>query len=116
VRGRLTHAALSPCTGLMNTHRRSVASLVAEARHLDQRGDPKTLTQIARETGTTRPTARRWLRRDHWDLWMEHWASVEEIWEVRGDAAPAGDQRTPRELREYLAHSLAEIEARGAPL
>jgi hypothetical protein len=34
-----------------------------------------TLTQTAAELGTTKNT----IRRDHWDLWMERWASVEEI-------------------------------------
>jgi predicted transcriptional regulator len=77
---------------------------------------PKTLTQIAREIGTTKDTVRRWLRRDHWDLWMEHWASVEEIWAARGDATSAGDQRTPPELRAFLAQSLAEIKGQGALL
>ena len=28
---------------------------------------------------TTRSTVRRRLRRDHWELWMAPWASVEEI-------------------------------------
>ena len=37
---------------------------------------------MAAELGTTKSTVRRWLRRDHWDLWMEHWASVDELWEV----------------------------------
>jgi uncharacterized protein YjcR len=36
---------------------------------------------MAAELGTAKSTVRRWLRRDHWDLWMEYWASVEEIWE-----------------------------------
>jgi hypothetical protein len=65
----------------MSIHRRSLATYLALARHLDQQGSPKTLTQIALDIGTTRHAVRRWLRRDHWELWMEHWASVEEIWE-----------------------------------
>jgi uncharacterized protein YjcR len=36
---------------------------------------------MAAELGTTKNTVRRWHRRDHWDLWMERWASVEEICE-----------------------------------
>jgi hypothetical protein len=65
------------------TNRTAVAAYVAADRHLrgHLRG-AKTLTQMAAELGTTRPTVRRWLRRDHWDLWMEHWASVDEIWEA----------------------------------
>jgi len=40
-----------------------------------------TLTQSAAELGTTKNTVRSWHRRDHWDLWMERWASVEDICE-----------------------------------
>jgi hypothetical protein len=36
---------------------------------------------MAAELGTTKSTVRRWPRRDRWQLWMENWASVEEIWE-----------------------------------
>ena len=42
----------------------------------------KTLTQMAAELGTTKNTVRRWHRRDHWDLWMDHWASADELWEA----------------------------------
>src|SRR5262245_3878185 len=64
------------------TNRTKVAAYVAAQRHLrgDLRG-AKTLTQMATELGTTVNTVRRWLRRDRWELWMEHWASVDEIWE-----------------------------------
>jgi hypothetical protein len=31
------------------------------------------------ELGTIKTIVRRWLRRNHWDLWMEHRASVEEM-------------------------------------
>ena len=62
--------------------RTATATYVAADRHLrgDLRG-AKTLTQMAAELGTTKNAVSRWLRRDHWELWMEHWASVEEIWE-----------------------------------
>jgi hypothetical protein len=39
----------------------------------------KTLTQMAKEIGTI---VRGWLRRDHWPLWMDYWASDEELWEA----------------------------------
>ena len=68
---------------MQSLHRRSLAAYVAADRHLNacSRG-AKTLTQMAAELGTTKNTVRRWLRRDQWDLWMEYWASVEEIWEA----------------------------------
>jgi uncharacterized protein YjcR len=68
---------------MKGTNRTNVAAYVAAHRHLrnDLRG-AKTLTQMATELGTTKSTVRRWLRRDHWDLWMEHWASVDELWEA----------------------------------
>jgi len=68
---------------LKEKNKTNVAAYVAAQRHL--RGDlrcAKTLTQMAAELGTTKSTVRRWLRRDHWDLWMEHWASADELWEA----------------------------------
>src|SRR5262245_37704818 len=101
---------------MQSHHRHKLAAYVASRRYLRETGrEAKTLTQIAREIGTTKGTVRRWLRRDHWDLWMEHWASVEDLWAVRGDAS-AGDERTQGELRAFLAQSLAEIEGHGALL
>src|SRR5262249_37177524 len=46
------------------------------------------------ELGTTKSTVRRWLKRDHWDLWMEHWASADELWEApqRGRELSARDK------------------------
>jgi uncharacterized protein YjcR len=67
---------------MKETNRANVAAYVAAQRHLT--GDlrsAKMLTRMSAELGTSKSTVRRWLRRDHWDLWMEHWASVEEIWE-----------------------------------
>ena len=90
-------------------HRSAIAAYVSAQRHLrgDGRG-AKTLTQMAKEVGTTKNTVRRWLRRDHWALWMEHWASVEEIWE----AAQRDRQRLPQ--RERQARRLAEEQCRTA--
>ena len=90
-------------------HRTIIATYVAAHKHL--RGDlsgAKTLTQMAREIGTTKNTVRRWLRRDHWSLWTQHWASVEEIWE----AAQRDRQRLPQ--RERQARRLAEEQCRTA--
>ena len=86
-------------------HRTTIATYVSSQRHL--RGDcrgAKTLTQMAKEIGTTKSTVSRWLRRDHWALWMEHWASVEEIWE----AAQRDRQRLPQQERR------AKQDRRGA--
>ena len=68
---------------MKGTNRTNIAAYVSAQRHLkgDLRG-AKTLAQMAAELATTKTTVRRWLRRDHWDLWMEYWASVEEIWEA----------------------------------
>src|SRR5262245_60253412 len=70
-------------TIMKETHRSTIAAYVSAQRHLrgDGRGT-KTLTRIAKEIGTTKSTVRRWLRRDHWALWMDHWASAEDIWEA----------------------------------
>ena len=64
-------------------HRTAIAAYVSAQRHLrDDRRGAKTLTQMAREIGTTKNTIRRWLRRDHWGLWMEYWGSAEEMGEA----------------------------------
>jgi len=70
--------------------------LVGKAATYGLRG-AKTLTQMADEIGTTKSTVRRWLRRDHWGLWMEYWASAEEIWEVsRQDRERRPEDRAKR--------------------
>ena len=98
---------------MKGTNRTNVAAYVAANGHLrdDLRG-AKTLTQMATELGTTKSTVRRWLRRDHWDLWMEHWASAEEIWEAARQDREA--MRIVKEVRlqallTHLDRSLAEL-------
>ena len=122
-RGRRNITALtSLLPSHMSIHRRSVAAYVAEARHLDQHG-AKTLKQMGREIGTTKDTVRRWLRRDHWDLWMEHWASVEEIWDDaqrdrlrrdghQQDVVRRAEERRKAELKASLDQALADVMAR----
>jgi hypothetical protein len=99
---------------IMNeTNRTAVAAYVAAERHLKGNlRSAKTLTKMAAELGTTKNTVRRWLRRDHWDLWMEHWASVEEIWEAgeRVRQRQGGwlvDEQRSGELKAALDLSLA---------
>ena len=84
---------------MKQTHRTTIAAYVSAQRHLrgDRRG-AKTLTQMAKEIGTTKSTVRRWLRRDHWPLWMEYWASAEEFWE----AARQDREHTGRRERSLL--------------
>jgi IS30 family transposase len=99
---------------MKETNRSNLTAYLAEQRHL--RGDlrcAKTLTQMAAELGTTKSTVRRWLRRDHWDLWMEHWASVEEIWEARQQERSAARLVQPRRdfqitLEEFCASYAAD--------
>jgi DNA-binding transcriptional regulator YiaG len=82
--------------------RTAVAAYLAVDRHLsdDLRG-AKTLTQMAAELGTTKSTVRRWLRRDHWELWMEHWASVEEKWEdMKAERESMAVQRPPTRITD----------------
>ncbi len=74
----------------------------------------KTLTQMAAELGTIKTIVRRWLRRDHWDLWMAHWASVEERWEAgeRGRQRQVGrlaDGQRSSESKAALDLSLARL-------
>jgi len=96
---------------MIETYRAAVAAHVAGERHIRECGrEAKTLNQIARELGTSKNTVRRWLRRDHWDLWMEHWASVEEIW----DAAQRDREQSPRDQRKRLANEQRKGELKAA--
>jgi hypothetical protein len=64
-------------------HRTAIAAYVAAERHLREGGGAaKSLSQMAEEIGTTKTTVRRWLRRDHGALWLQHWPSVNELWEA----------------------------------
>jgi IS30 family transposase len=105
------------------THRTTTAAYVSAERHLrgGSRG-AKTLTQMAKEIGTTKSTVRRWLRRNHWHLWMEHWASVEDIWEAARQDREQRPDRRAKELTEVQARkellagldgSLAELTSDG---
>jgi IS30 family transposase len=88
-------------------HRSAIAAYVSARRYLreDCKG-AKSLTQMAKQIGTTKSTVRRWLRRDHWALWMDHWASAEEIWE----AERRDRHRLPQ--RERQARQLAAEQSR----
>ena len=100
-----------PKTNMKERYRTIIATYVSARRHLrgDRRG-AKTLTQMAKEIGTTKSTVRRWLRRDHWSLWMEYWASAEDIWE----AARLDRVRLPQ--RERQAKRIADERCREALL
>src|SRR5690242_5739716 len=97
----------------MNTNRRLIATYVSEQRHRAGRR-AKTLKQIALEIGTTSSTVRRWLRRDHWNVWFEHWASADEIWEAyqrEGEqraSPPTRDSETPPDIPEEARAKIAE--------
>lgn len=98
-------------------YRTAIAAYVAAGRYLREGGDePKTVKQIAQEIGTDPNTVRRWLRRDHWDLWTQHWPSVNELWEeAQRDKAREGklrslaDARAGRELVAFFDRSLQEL-------
>jgi hypothetical protein len=102
---------------MKETNRTNVAAYLAEQRYL--RGDlggAKTLTQMAAERGTTKTTMRRWLRRDHWELWMEHWASADELWEAAihdrarlQEEKRSSDECYPKVLVAELDRCLAEL-------
>ena len=66
-----------------NSNRSSLAAYVAQQLHLrDNAKDlPKTLAQMGKEVGVAPATVRRWLKRDHAELWRDYWATVEELWQ-----------------------------------
>jgi hypothetical protein len=98
---------------MKQTHRTTIAAYVFAQRHLrGERRSPKTLTQMAKEIGTTKSTVGRWLRRDHRPLWMEHWASAEDMWEAaqqERERLPGGRERQPAEEQARTA-MLADLE------
>jgi hypothetical protein len=95
----------------------AVAAYVAAGRHLRDTGEgAKTVKQMAAEIGTDPNTIRRWLRRDHRQLWMELWPTINELWEAaQQEKAPKGDlhglanDRADGELVAFLNRSLQEL-------
>ena len=82
-----------------------MTAYVAAQGHID-RQRAKTLTQMAAELGASKSTVRRWLRHDHWELWMEHWASVDEIWEeMNSKQRSEGNSISPTTKHVELAGS-----------
>jgi predicted transcriptional regulator len=93
-------------------HRTAITAYVAGERHLKEGGETaKTLSQIAEEIGTTTTTVRRWLRRDHRQLWMQYWPSANELWEEaqREKGRKRTDDRRDRVLLAALDRSLEEL-------
>lgn len=60
-------------------HRSAIADYVKAERHVLSPGRAKKVKVIAAELGMSDETARRWLRRDHYDEWMEYWPTVEDL-------------------------------------
>src|SRR5262245_24805426 len=82
-------------------YRTAIASYITSGRHLREGGEgAKTVKQMAKEIGTDPNTVRRWLRRDHWPLWMQHWPSVNELWgAAQRDQAREGKLRSLADAR-----------------
>jgi hypothetical protein len=100
-------------------YRTAVAAYVAAGRHLRDGGEgAKPVKQMAEEIGTDPNTVRRWLRRDHRQLWMEYWPSINELWAVvQRDKVREGEQHemADHELVAFLDRSLQELLG-GRPL
>ena len=89
-------------------YRTIITTYIAAQRHLRGDGrDAKTLTQMAKEIGTTKSTVSRWLRRDHWAHWMDHWASAEEIWKAEQQTRA----QLPQEVREAKRQATGQGQA-----
>ena len=82
-------------------------------RHLTQdHWRAKTLTQMGEEIGTHPKTIRRWLRRDHRALWMQHWPTANDILEEAHKARERND-RVDHELVAALDRSLEVLLSAG---
>ena len=67
---------------MKNSNRSNIAAYISSKRHLtDNGGQAKTLKQVAHELGTAPTTVRRWLRRDHWETWLDWWPNVPDLLE-----------------------------------
>ena len=98
---------------MKSNYRTTVAGYVAAKRHLREDGSgPKTLSQMAMEIGATSSTVRRWLRQDHWELWMEYWPSVGEIFDELRREREQEWERLPEQERQ--ARQLAKEQSAKA--
>jgi uncharacterized protein YjcR len=97
---------------MKETHRTTIAAYVAAERHLraDLRG-AKTLKEMAKEIGMTPRTVRRWLRRDHWELWLENWPSAEELWEASQEERAAARVNQPKRISQIALEQFCAIRA-----
>jgi len=97
------------------TKRMNVAAYVAAERHLraDLRG-AKTLTRWPPNSALPRAPWGAGFGAITWEVWMEHWAAVEEIWEAaqQGRDAKLSVHEVPCQvLLAELHRSLGELAA-----
>lgn len=100
--------APSPHSGreLATDHRAAIATYIGAGRHVlperkPDRSRVKSIPQIARELGMDKSSARRWLRRDHFDTWFEHWPTIDAIL-----ALSQSDRSVPAAMRPSILDSL----------
>lgn len=60
-------------------HRETIAAYIKDGRHVIAPGRGKRIAVVAQELGMDPSTARRWLRADHYDEWMQYWPTVEDL-------------------------------------
>jgi hypothetical protein len=97
---------------MKRSNRTNVAAYLTAKMHLGcNLRSAKTLAQMAAELGTTKTTVRRWLRHDHWDLWMEHWASAEELWQAAQENRLADNPAQRRPTFEIILEPFCQSEA-----
>ncbi len=76
-------------------HRSAIAEYVKGGRHVLGPGRAKKVKAIAAELGMTDGTARRWLRQDHYDEWMQYWPTVEDLFEESARERAANPKPQP---------------------
>ena len=61
-------------------HRATLGEYFRAGRHMLSGNKPKSIRQIATETGMSIRTVRHWAEIDHYDEWFKWWPSFDAIW------------------------------------
>lgn len=93
-----------------SNYRRRVADYIEARRHLQNPREAKPIRRIAAELGIPQVAVRRWLRKDHREVWMQHWPSVEELWQ-EGERERSESLRSPMPLLDLPDPTLAGFES-----
>lgn len=93
-----------------SVYRQRVAGYIKAGRHLQTPREGKPIRQIAAELGIPPPAVRRWLRKDHREVWMQYWPSLAELW-AEGEHERSESLRSSAPLLDLPDPTLAGLES-----